>query len=112
MICSKAIVDIDCPWLTGQVKVTVMKNPVCLLIIGNIEGVSDNAEEIYKIWEEAKLNVVAAVVTRRQSKEETVKIEDDSIKLDNEIVETRQIKSTNEDISDIFSNLVEHYFEF
>ena len=75
-------------------------------------GYSDNAEEIYKRWKEAKQNVVAAVVTRRRSKEETVEIENESIKLNNEILETRQIKSTNEDISDIFSNLVEHYFEF
>jgi len=107
--CRKAIIQIDCPWITGQVKATVMDNPICPLIIGNYPGVPNNSQQLFMQWMANRglnIDTINAVVTRQQEekqKEETIQIEDkvdqdkpltleDLIQMQNEDEEIQKIK--------------------
>ena len=66
--CPKAIIELERSWFSGKVKATVMENAVCPLIIGNIPGVSDDVVGKSEKWKYVKNDILAAVVTRNQSK--------------------------------------------
>jgi hypothetical protein len=57
-------ISVDCPYLCGEVEALCLPNPMCDLIVGNVEGARGADDP------DAKWQVSAAVTTRAQSKNE------------------------------------------
>ena len=69
--CSLAMIQIDCPFYTGEVEAMVMENPIYDLVLGNAPGVRKTPDQN---WGKQSDNI-GAVVTRAQAKrnEESIK---------------------------------------
>ena len=69
--CSLAMIQIDCPFYTGEVEAMVMENPIDDLVLGNAPGVRKTPDQN---WGKQSDNI-GAVVTRAQAKrnEESIK---------------------------------------
>ena len=56
--CKCAIINIDTPWISGEIKAAVLKNCTAPLIIGNLTNIKpDNSFEIYEKWINEKTNI-------------------------------------------------------
>ena len=79
VICRTANIVIDTPWITGEIKATVMKNTICPLIIGNLPQIPDNSKELFDKWIECKEKErmeYVAVATRSTDYSEENKVEE------------------------------------
>ena len=66
--CPTATLNINSPWFEGTVRARVLKDAFCDLIIGNIDGVIDNSEEMLRQWCESKYQLCATIQTRATTK--------------------------------------------
>ena len=66
--CPTATLNINSPWFEGTVTARVLKDAICDLIIGNIEGVIDNSDEMFRQWCESKYQYCASIQTRASTK--------------------------------------------
>ena len=76
-----------------------MKDAICDLIIGNIEGVVDNSDEMFKTWCDNNYQVCAGVQTRATTKrKENIDIDvDEKIEIGSQLMSKQEFKKLQEE---------------
>ena len=97
--CPTATLTINSPWFQGEVRARDLKDAICYLIIGNIEGVVDNSDEMFKTWCDNNYQVCAGVQTRATTKrKENIDIDvDEKIEIGSQLMSKQEFKKLQEE---------------
>ena len=97
--CPTAIFTINSPWFQGEVRARVLKDAICDLIIGNIEGVVDNSDEVFKAWCDNSYQLCATVQNRATTKrKENIDIEvDEKREIGSQMMSKQELKQLHEE---------------